>query len=475
MEKLSGLRLDVFDDVGGEVLRGLFPTYDELPELVKNASVLTQEDLSRLPDDLFALVLHDGDVTLRKYACVDAGNTLLNVAYLLAQSHTLPVDAVKVAASNLCTACHWYDIEPPEDLKKLSTGEIPVIGKQQIWKDLDGTLYRNDTQQWDLAKMAEAIGTSDMPLTENPTKTTKKLSVIKKVAEDELLAELFGVKTAEEPDVAEPPTKDNPEALPQAKVMKPHVDVTSKEPPKLVAVKEASFYCMPSIRRYPIDTYAQVKEASAYFQVNHRCMVPEDRREYAEHLYKRAQEIRYPVSESVELYGTQGFSKRAHVQGCIDARKLLLQPHAEQGDTEALKEASAHISRLYDSLMERYGLIDPQVFASTLSEVDKIAGIHMLWDVDVPDPFYSTFAKLAEEAGPKDSILIGNEMMSVRDLQTFARSKPGTIKTRFGCEFAEEFEKDPTGIFDSLPVDQKKVIIRLVNTGTTMSAGASAS
>ncbi len=120
MEKLSGLVLDVYDDPLGEVLRAIFPRYDQVPELIKSASVVRPEERAQLPDDLFALILVDGDVELRKYACVDAGNTALAVEYFMRLRHKLPEEAQKTAAANLVTACSWYDIEPPEKLLKVA-------------------------------------------------------------------------------------------------------------------------------------------------------------------------------------------------------------------------------------------------------------------------------------------------------------------------------------------------------------------
>ena len=120
MEKLSGLLLDSYDDLRGEVLRSLFPTPAEVPEQVKTAHYLSQEERQRLPDDVFALVLRDGDVTLRKYACTDAGNTHLAVNYFLKNAHKLPQVAQKTAAQNLLIACGWYDLEPPEALSKVA-------------------------------------------------------------------------------------------------------------------------------------------------------------------------------------------------------------------------------------------------------------------------------------------------------------------------------------------------------------------
>lgn len=467
MEKISGLKLDVFDDVDGEILRSMFPTYESLPALVKSASALPDEVRTSLPDDVFALVLHEEDVTLRKYACTDAGNVALNIAYLLSQCTLLPIEAAKTAAANLCTACTWYDIEPPDDLKKLSTGNIPVIGKQQVWKDMDGSLYGHDHQSWDLNKVAEVLGTPDMPIRPPApsAKPKQSLAVVPKTAgADDILAEAFGIKVAEEPDLgAELPTKDNPESFPQPKLMKPHVDVTGKEPPKLITSKTAQFFCMPSIARYPIDTFEQVKAASEYFHVNHRLMVPADRREYAENLVKRASALRQPIDPLAVEYGSPGFAKKAHVDICLEARRTLLRPHAEQGDTEQEKQASVHVLSLYDDIYQGYGILEPSTFARTLEQIDKLAGIHLFWGAEVPDPYYSTFAKTAEEADPKDALLIGNEYMKVRDLQVFARTKSDALKGLFGCEFTKEFQADPAGIFNSLPVDQKKVIMRMVN------------
>jgi hypothetical protein len=122
MEKLSGLVLDPGDDYNGDVLRSLFSSPSEVPELIKKAARLTPERLERLPDDLFAVVLRDGDVTLRKYAMADAGNTALSVLYFLKTAHRLPAEAQKVAATRLCEACSWYDLPTPKDLQKLAIG-----------------------------------------------------------------------------------------------------------------------------------------------------------------------------------------------------------------------------------------------------------------------------------------------------------------------------------------------------------------
>ncbi len=137
VDKLSGLVIDIGDDYNGAVLRSIFPTAESVPDFVKNASHHTPEAREAFPDDLFALVMVDGDVTLRKFACVDKGNTALSMAYFAKTAHLLPEEAAKVAAGNLITAAGWYDIEPPEQLKKIALGlgtavQLGLMGPQAV-------------------------------------------------------------------------------------------------------------------------------------------------------------------------------------------------------------------------------------------------------------------------------------------------------------------------------------------------------
>ena len=108
MEKLSGLLLDVYDDVTGSLFREIFPDRQEVPELVKSAYLLSTAERQSLPDDVFALVMRDGNVTLRKFACVDPGNVALSMLYLAKTASKLPKEAQQRAAQNLFMAEDWY-------------------------------------------------------------------------------------------------------------------------------------------------------------------------------------------------------------------------------------------------------------------------------------------------------------------------------------------------------------------------------
>jgi len=261
---------------------------------------------------------------------------------------------------------------------------------------------------------------------------------------DKELAEAFGVCCV---------GGEQPASNPQVgKTLKPHVDVTSAEPPKVIQEKKAEYSAMPSIGRYPLDNYHQVKAASAYFNESHKLMAPEDRREFAVNMVKRASALDIPVSELAEHYGAPGYASDVHLQIEVDGRRPII------------KEAE-HLE-LLDELMENKYRLSPEVFARTLGEIDKLASINEFYGSEINDPFYATFGKSAADTkkeDPLDSIVVGNEYMTTRDLKAFSAMNGEALKKRFGEDVCKEMQADPTAIFNSLPRDQKLVIMRMVN------------
>jgi hypothetical protein len=123
MKKLSGLVLDRYDDPEGKVLYSI----PEAVELAKLGSFFSHDELSRLPDDTFALILQDGDTTMKKFSMADAGNTALSVIYFLENGHKLPLEAQKVAAANLVQGCGWYGIPVSDELAKVAFGAMGLL------------------------------------------------------------------------------------------------------------------------------------------------------------------------------------------------------------------------------------------------------------------------------------------------------------------------------------------------------------
>jgi hypothetical protein len=307
------------------------------------------------------------------------------------------------------------------------------VRKVQLWKDLTGRV---------LEKGAELAETYDMT---SQQRAPRKRSVpIRKTAEEAFSAGMVGG-----PDVNQECVEgEAPEAAPQMAAPKPHVDVTSQEPPKLVQEKKASRYAMPEREMYPLDSYTQVKTAAAYFDRTFKFMPPPDRHEYAANLVQRARELSIYPGELAEKYGSVTYAPQHDIEVCLDARRRSIQDEV-------------HLEVL-DKLAGLRFAMAPEDFALTLHEFDKAAMLEQHYGY-IPDAYYTTFGKTAAEASPEESVIIGNEYITRRRLAEYFKSNVGDVKARFGCELATEMAKEPKSTFDSLPRDQKLILMRMAN------------
>ena len=441
MRKTSGLILDVYDDVDGALLRSMFPTPSEVPELVKSAQHLSEVGAD-LPDDLYALVLVDEGTTLRKFACHDPGNTALSVLYFLKTAEQLPENARVTAAENLKVACGWYGMEPPEELEKVAFGLNTALTAMQVPATIKSVKAGVKTNMAGIranearggiatsldqmvGKHAEASGTSLMPISAASKK--RETHVVKSANSETVLW------SGNQPD-----ERKNIEKLPQATVMSPHVDVTGQEPPKVVH-KEAAFYALGD--RYPLDDYRQVKTASAYFDAYHQEMPHFDRHEFAVKLARRARALDIPLSKEASAYSHETYADDAQLNAGIACRESLLQGEEERA--------------VLHKLAARRSLLDPEMYCAALDVFDKVAGLDQWYGAYVMDPVLSTFG---EKVASDWSEVIENNVVTEKGLHTVAQQRKSELAKLFGDDFAKEFSEDPVGIFKSMPITQKKML-----------------
>lgn len=323
------LVLDFYDDKGSaSTFRELFPTRDSVPVSVKTAHVLTDSELGRLPDDAFALVVPDeSGGSIRKFACVDAGNTALSVAYFLHNQDRLSEKQAKTAASKLIEACGWYDLVPPQELSKaaglFSMGLTSAVMLPEA-KRLAGEAKHGVSTTLGSGgvirpqhKHAEVVGSHVMPLQEPTNHTRKPKAVIRKTASSALEG------------------------------------------------------------RYPLDTYEHVKMASEYFDTYGQSLSPADRREYCTNMVSRADELHVSVSDVARKYASASYAPAEEFEVAMDCRRALL-------SREQLPTFNKLASVAGDS-------VDPEIFALALAEFDKTAGLDAYYDRDVYDPYFSVF------------------------------------------------------------------------------------
>lgn len=299
---------------------------------------------------------------------------------------------------------------------------MTVSTRQQLWGNLSD-------------KEAEASGTSVMPNAAEPDKTpdSKDLKFIPKSAHVTHVPD--GVVIA---PVAGKQAPANPQTPSR-------VRVSGKEAPAAKKEKQASYFALPSVGKYPLDSYSDVEKAASYFDEWRGEFSPPQRREFCRSVVKRASALGIKVSDTLAKYGSATYGSPAEIELGISCRMAVV--NRDDG-------------RLLEKVAEERAVLQPEYYAAALEEFDKIAGIDHLYDKAVLDPYYSTYGvKVAEDAD--GSTVIGNDVIMHNDLVQLAHTECVGMKKVFGNDFVKEFRKDPIAIFTSMPNDQKRIIGRM--------------
>lgn len=405
--------LDFYDDLNASTLRAKFPDHGKIPDFVKTAERLTPEVMDTLPDSNFALVMLDGTEKMRKFACTDKGNTTLSVIYFLENCDLLPAEAQKTAAVNLVEACGWYDIKPPLMLEK-----IALLGA------------------------AMNIATMGSQISSGIGKHKKTMQAVKAgvpAAQAMKTSELTGSHIM---PMSAPPVEK------KASVMRPYVEVTGQSAPvRVVQEAEAEHHCMvkEGQARYPIDTMSQVEQAAAYFLQNMDGFEPCERHQYCVKLAARAHDMGLGLDSTIEKYGSTTFAPDLPV-AIYSRMRYTREGTSERG--------------LLEEMRQKYAGYKAEPFAVALEHFDKRFGLDSMWGKEIPDPYFSTFGvtKTAEWSYTDRNDTINETRL--RRCISDPKCK-SDIKEHFGEEVCAELAKSPVQIFDSLPADSKRIIMRL--------------
>lgn len=509
MPRLSGYVFDHHDDVDGRIVKSAFPSFRDIPDFVKTAARLSESEIDTLPDDQFALVLLDGGSKFKKYATVDAGNTALSVLYLLKQAHLLPKDAVKIAACNLIEACNLHGLDIPVELVKAAQEGMGVSGMSQqpygkgskVQKKMpedppkesreNPLLGQGDAAWFDVEERTNREGTPGVnfvtvpafsPKEKEKTATSSDLPPITLAfrrpdghmhVEDDMgnyykvpydvFKKTHGHMLKEYPELHTPMDQKHFDLFMGASTKTASAETISRER----SWRESPYYDasewnpsehevgedapMPERtllnEKYPVDSFSQVKTASAYFNENWRELHPRERHEYCVKLASRMLELGVAVPTEMERYASVTYAAD------VDSYVGLRRQHVPEEYHSSI-----------DLLLEKRAQVKPDTFAETLAEFDIMTGLRWEWDAGVPDPWMSTFGpsfqKLADEnwRWDKDGTRISQD-----DLENLARNGHSLLCKTFGADFAKEFSKKPKDVFLSLPEPNKLLVARMAS------------
>ncbi len=423
--KTAGVVLDFYDDPSGAVLKKTFPTADSLPSMIKEAHILSAEERDVLRNEAFALVMLDEGKMLRKFACVDAGNTAMSALYFMENHDRLPEEARGVAAQNIAAACEEFGL-PVSPLLKTAGA---IVRKRDPMK---GPLVGDDNDWGQRTNMHSVQGGSDagrvIP-TANQTKT----------------AGFAGVMAAKALNTDPAAVKAKVAPIKTASRVSPLVDVAGKEPEVRLEKRAAERTALDG--RYPLDSYADVRAAVQYFDDLYPEMAPADRHEYAVKTASRARELGIETSAMLDRYGSTEYA--LDVEGHLVTRAGAA-PDEWKG--------------VYEEMREKRASIEPEAFAQLLEAADRGANLNWYWGGEIADPWYSTFGgDLQKVASSWSWMSRVGDYVTEPQLRELARNGRPLIHKQFTSDITNAFVKDPITIFMSLPDDSKMILSRLAN------------
>lgn len=402
MIKTAGVVFDFYDDQGAFLKQKLAGKV--VPDAIAEARVLDGGELAALPDNAFAAIIRNGDETLRKFACVDEGNTAVSTLYFLENSHKLPMVARIKIASNLVDACRYFGLVPPTMLTKAAMGKVLIKGD-----GAEVTAARE--RQAALKKSADLSGTSEMPISAKGSTHVKTAAVI----------------------------------------ADPYVDTTGYEAHAPARDVELPDECYAMISRdgtrsFPLVSWDQVKTAAEFFTDQGRRLHPRTRHEFCVKVAARASELGIDTDPMLQKYGSEGYAAESDIRFAFETRRQLWRDRHDE-----------EIS-LLDELMTKRASLTPDVFAEVLAKLDESTGSDAYWDKAITDPWASTFGveKTAEWRWVN-----GADVLTEEQLRRFATTSTQFLREHFNSDLAEGIAKNPVQVFESLPLPQKQVIARL--------------
>jgi hypothetical protein len=418
--KTAGVVIDFYDDPTGRVLKQAYPDPESLPEQVKTAHILNTEERGVLRDEAYALILHNDGKVLRKFACVDAGNTLLSCLYFEENADQLPEEAIKVAAVNLERFCEEFGIKPPTLVKMAAATSASGKVRDSMRQPIVG-----DDADWAArTNLVSARGGADNGRV-IPTANQMKTAGVEK---DAGLINVYVVKSNGQPELAKVPSNV--------------VDVSNKDPKHHVVKKASANTALDG--RYSLDSFADVQKAVEYFEDNWTGMQPEDRHEFCVKTAARADQLGIEVSELMERYGSTDYSPDLAAQ--FASRKANCEEEYHE---------------LFDALFQKHAEIEPEVFAELLGKADEAAGLNWYYGGPIADPYYATFGGLSEKKAAADWSWENANGVSVNYEQLQSLVGTETLGQHFGKDFTSAFNSDPISIFESMPDTSKTIIARL--------------
>lgn len=164
-------------------------------------------------------------------------------------------------------------------------------------------------------------------------------------------------------------------------------------------------------------------------------------------LWMQVKEAGLQVPEEALDYSSTSFG--SDLKLCLDARKTCV----------ASDEAKGKLDDIYKMASDKS--VAEVVDALEAFDIDN--GIQNHWGRFFPDPYVSVVGtSIAKTASSMETVSLGEKSMGHDEFSAVVTDKIATIKDKFGSALSDELEKDPVGVYNSLPVDYKDALANVL-------------
>lgn len=495
---------DVYDDEGALL-------HQKLGSQVKVAAA-DPSALARLPDRLFACVYTDElGHRVRKLATHDPGHLASSLIYFMDQQSRLPVPARQKIAANLVSACLANNINPPNPLIKIAVAGAALGAGMAALGVADAVNASRDavaskqnfmdqfrSAQAQNAKVAED-GTVESARAAVTPRFEEELSItedrqvqrggevpesVKEVVEkskgdfkttastlpawvnqlDQKTADLQNTEIQAPAGLKTPLARERPADMSRTALGKTSSFVWSDlhlselQAPQVAQPPSFRKYASPMQKKYPIDTPEQVKRACAYFDEHWRQMPPAERRIFAHTTTEQAEALGLSKVASDTMLSYAGTEYGPFLESELQGR--------------IYGTSTTGRCQVYEVLLEKRASIPPSAMVELLKEADQATGIDRQYSALEGNGFRDYYravygAKLASrhhDPYAEFAWSSGSSSVTGDQLKSLVKSS-SKLDHVFGSGFAEEYGKDPLGVFNSMPDPQKVVLAKLAMDG----------
>lgn len=468
---ISKLILDIQSDIHGVCLQKIAR---EVPDDVKDAPMMTQDELDMLSDGDFALCIStlDGKF-LRRFPIVDKAHTWMSVKYFFQNKDKLPTEAKTIAATNLDRAMEYWGahcaVPDGEDLCEYDNDNYKP-GKRTFKEtedntvgDLEGAANFEKESSDEIAAKLMAIGQGLDSAPANDASAQQKKARIAAI----LGAMKAGTPVPQEAIDAELGVPSEPKtAAIRGNIYFERPDdfaqvTMSLEKKASVALKgmEKTAFAIstPEGNFFNIETPALVKYAMSSFEDQYLEMDPKYRRELAVNVEKKAATMGIAPTENISKYASHTYNG-AMLKLAMYRR---LENIKDEYHTELFKAASQSLKDM-----------NPEQIAEFLYQFDKQAGLNAYWGgEEIIDPYMSVFGAVktakvnADPFGVAMGMVkkanVGSYDISPEELHQLA-AEPSKLKNYLDPAMIQAFVQSPEEFFLSLPKPNQEIIVQII-------------